>query len=241
MWEFGGDASPAYQAQLKFDRLRYRLLPYIYSLAGAVTHQNGTLMRALVMDFRADTNVFDIGDEYLFGPALLVNPVTAYQARDRSVYLPRTAGGWYDFWSGQPVAGGQTITAPAPYDAIPIYVRAGSIVPTGPELKYTNEKPADPITLYLYTGANGAFTIYEDDGLTYDYARGAFSRIPIQWNDTSHTLTIGKRAGAFAGMLKERAFNVVLVSKDKPVGFSFSPVPDRSVKYNGKPVQLKFN
>jgi len=240
MWEFGGDSSPAYQAQLKFDRLRYRLLPYIYSLAGAVTQDGDTMMRALVMDFRTDTNVFNIADEYMFGPAFLVNPVTTYQARTRPVYLPRTAGGWFDLWSGAQFADGQTVDAPAPYDAIPLFVRAGSIIPTGPELQYTGEHPADPITLYVYAGADGAFTLYEDDGLTYDYEKGAFARIPIRWDDAAKTLTIGQRKGSFKGMLSERTFNVVFISKTKPAGFSFTPTPDRTVKYNGRSIQTRF-
>jgi alpha-D-xyloside xylohydrolase len=241
MWELGGDNSPACRAELKFDRLRYLLLPYIYSLAGAVTHEGGTIMRALVMDFPADTNVFNIGDQYLFGPALLVNPVTTCQARSRPVYLPPAAGGWYDFWDGQWLAGAQTIDAPAPYDAIPIYARAGSIIPTGPEIQYTGEKPADPITLYVYAGADGGFTLYEDDGLTYDYEHGAFARIPIRWDDAKRTLTIGEREGSFKGMLKERTFNAVLITKDKPAGFPATPTTEHSVKYNGKLVQIKFN
>jgi alpha-D-xyloside xylohydrolase len=241
MWEFGGDKSPAYNAELKFDRLRYQLLPYIYSLAGSVTHDGGTILRALVMDFPADTNVFNIGDEYLFGPALLVNPVTAYQARNRLVYLPAAAGGWYDFWNGQWLAGALTIDAPAPYDAIPVYVRAGSIIPTGPEIQYTGEKPADPITLHVYAGADGRFTLYEDDGLTYNYEHGAFARIPMVWDDTSRTLTIGERKGTFKGMLKERTFNLVLVTHDKPAGLPGVPTSVHSVKYNGKAVKIKLD
>ncbi|HTQ49486.1 MAG TPA: TIM-barrel domain-containing protein [Candidatus Acidoferrales bacterium] len=241
MWEFGGDTSPAYQAELKFDRLRYRLLPYIYSLAGAVTHEGGTIMRALVMDFPADTNVFNLDDEYLFGPALLVNPVTTYQARTRAVYLPATAGGWYDFWSGEWLNGAQTISAPAPYDAIPIYVRAGSIIPTGPDLQYTGEKPADPITLHIYAGADGRFTLYEDDGLTYDYEHGGFATIPLVWDDARHTLTIGEREGKFRGMLKERTFNAVLINRNHPTGFLSEPVVVRSIKFNGKSLQVKFD
>jgi len=241
MWAFGGDSSPAYQAELKFDRLRYRLLPYIYSLAGAVTHEGGTMMRPLVMDFPADTNVFNIGDQYLFGPALLINPVTTFQARNRPLYLPSTAGGWYDFWNGQWLAGAQALDAPAPYDAIPIYARAGSIIPTGPEIQYTGEKPANPVTLYVYAGTDGSFTLYEDDGLTYDYEHGAFARIPIRWDDARHTLTVGEREGSFKGMLQERTFNVVLITKDKPAGFSPAPAAQRSVKYTGQPVQIKFD
>jgi alpha-D-xyloside xylohydrolase len=239
MWQFGGESSPAYQAQLKFDRLRYRLLPYVYSLAGAVTQEGGTIMRPLVMDFRDDAKAREIGDEYLFGPALLVNPVTEFQARSRPVYLPAAAG-WYDFWTGGAVAGGQTIEAAAPYDAIPLYVRAGAIIPFGPELQYTGEKPADPITLCVYAGADGAFTLYEDDGLTYGYEKGAFARIPLRWDDTARTLHIGARTGTFPGMLAERTLQVILVSKQKPVGFSFAPQPDRSVRYRGDAIDLAF-
>jgi alpha-D-xyloside xylohydrolase len=239
-WTFGGDTGPAYQTIVKFDNLRYRMLPYIYSIAGDVTLDGGTMMRPLVMDFQNDTTAREIVDEYMFGPAFLVNPVTTYQARSRSVYLPKTAGGWYDFWSGQWLSAAQTIDAPAPYDSLPLFIRAGSIIPFGPELQYTGEKPADPITLYVYAGADGAFTLYEDDGLTYGYEKGAFARIPIRWDDASKTLTIGKRAGKFPGMLDKRTFNVVLITKNKPAGFSSMPTPDRSVKYSGESVQIKF-
>jgi alpha-D-xyloside xylohydrolase len=238
MWEFGGDASPSFQAQLKFDRLRYRLQPYLYSLAGKVTHEGGTLLRALVMDFRNDPAARAVTDQFLLGPALLVSPVTRYQAQSRSVYLP--AGGWYDFWSGAAVAGGQTLEAPAPLDAIPVYVRAGSIVPFGPELMYTGERPADPIVLYVYTGADASFTLYEDDGLTYGYERGELSRIAITWSDATRTLTLGAREGSFPGMLTERTFEVVLVSADTPVGFSFTPTAQRSLPYSGQAIEAAF-
>ena len=237
MWQFGGESSPAYQAQLKFDRLRYRLLPYIYSLAGAVTHEDSTIMRPLAMDFRDDAQAREISNEYLFGPALLVSPVTEPRARSRPVYLPPAA--WYDFWTGTAVAGAQTITAPAPYDAIPVHVRAGSIIPCGPDLPYTDAKPADPITLWVYRGADGAFTLYEDDGLTYGYERGAFARIPLHWHDATGTLTLGRREGSYPGMLSARTFQVVLVGKAKPVGFSFAPAADHSVRYTGEAISVR--
>jgi alpha-D-xyloside xylohydrolase len=238
MWELGGESHPAYQAELKFDRIRYRLLPYMYSLAGAVTHEGGTIMRPLVMDFRADAKARETTDQYLFGPAFLVSPVTTYKARSRAVYLPG-ASGWYDLWTGANVTGGQTIEVPAPYDSMPIHVKAGSIVPTGPEIAYTDEKPADPIVLWVYAGADGEFTLYEDDGVTYGYEKGASARIPMRWNDAARTLTIAKREGSYAGMQKERRFEVVLVSKAKPVGFSFAPKADKSVRYDGAAVELK--
>jgi alpha-D-xyloside xylohydrolase len=240
MWEFGGESHPAHQTMLKFDRLRYRLLPYIYSLAGAVTHESGTMMRGLVFDFRADAKAREIVDQFMFGPALLVSPITTYKARSRPVYLPKTAG-WYDFWTGAAFAGGQTIEAPAPYESMPLYVKAGSIVPLGPELKYTGEKPADPITLFVYGGANGAFTLYEDEGLNYNYEHGAFARIPIRWDEATRTLTIGKRVGSFPGMLPERTFNVVLVSKAKQVGFSFAPASDHTIRYSGEAITLRLS
>ncbi len=236
MWYFGGESHPAYQTMLKFDRLRYRLLPYIYSLAGGVTQEGSSIMRGLVMDFRADATAREIGDQYMFGPALLINPVTTYKARHRSVYLPKS-GGWYDFWTGARFGGGQTIDAPAPYESLPVFARAGSIIPFGPELQYTAEKPADPITLYVYAGADGAFSLYEDEGLNYNYENGAFTRIPIQWSDATRTLSLGKREGSFPGMLSQRTFEIVLVSKNKRVGFSFTPKADSSVSYNGEAVK----
>ena len=232
-WTFGA----AYDTIVKFDRLRYRLLPYVYSLAGAVTHEAGTMMRPLVMDFPGDAAARQVVDGYMFGPALLVAPVTEYKARRRPVYLP-VATDWYDFWTGVVVAGGQTIDAAAPYDSMPLYVKAGSIVPFGPELQYTSEKPADPITLYVYAGADGAVTLYEDDGLTYGYERGAFARIPIQWNDAAKILTIGKREGSFPGMLARRTFEIVLISKARPVGFSFAPQADCAKRYRGARLEI---
>ena len=238
MWTMGGDAHPAYKAHVKFDNLRYRMFPYIYSLAGAVTQNSGTFMRPLVMDFPSDTTARELTDEYMFGPAFLVAPVTKYQARSRSVYLP-TAATWYDFWTGKPVAAGVRFNAPAPLDAMPVFVRAGSIIPFGPELQYIAEKKSDPVTLYVYGGANGDFTLYEDEGVNYDYEKGAFSQIPMQWNEASRTLTIGKRQGSFPGMLESRTFQLVLVSQQKAAGFSFDPKPVQTVQYKGEAVSVK--
>ena len=241
MWQFGGDTSDAYLAQLKFDKLRYRMMPYIYSLAGAVTQRAGTILRPLVMDFRADTTAREISDQYMFGPAFLVSPVTTYMARTRSLYLPTTPGGWYLFWTGAAVAGGATVTAPAPFDAMPVHVRAGSIVPLGPDLQYTNEKPADPLTVYVYAGADGAFTLYEDQGTTNDYEKNAFSQIELRWADASKTLSIGARAGSFTGMLSTRTIQVIRVTPTKAVGYPATATPDKTVTYTGTAMDVVLN
>jgi len=240
MWTLGGENHAACQTELKFDRLRYRLLPYIYSLAGDVTHDDGTMMRPLVMDFSQDKTARAITDEYMFGPSFLVAPVTKFKARSRPVYLPR-ASGWYDFWTGAWTRGGRTIEAPAPYDTMPLFIKAGSIIPFGPELQYTTEKPADPVTLYVYTGADAAFTLYEDDGLTYGYERGAFAQVPIRWNDEKRTLTIDKREGSFPGMLTKRTFEIVFVTEYKTVGFSFTPRANSTVRYRGNSVTVRLD
>ena len=193
-------------------------------------------MRPLVMDFPTDTTARQLTDEYMFGPAFLVAPVTEYRARTRSVYLPK-ASTWYDFWTGRPVVSGG-FNAPAPMDAMPVFVREGSIIPFGPDKQYIAEKPSDPITLNVYTGANSSFTLYEDDGLTYEYERGAFAHIPIAWNEARRTLTIGKRQGSFEGMLKSRKFQIVWISPEKPTGFSFDPKPDRAITYSGEEVRI---
>ncbi|MGD0992164.1 MAG: TIM-barrel domain-containing protein [Gemmatimonadales bacterium] len=232
-----GDSTAAYGAMVYWDRLRYRLLPYIYSVAGAVTGDGSTMMRPLVMDFPADARARKVADQYLFGPALLVNPVTEYRVRSRSVYLPR--GAWYDFWTGKRLAGGRTVQAAAPYDRIPVYVRAGSILPMGPDLQYTDEKPADSITLVVYTGANGRFSLYEDDGASYGYERGESARIPLRWDERSRTLIVGRREGAFPGMLARRSFQVVFVSPGRPVGFGFDLRPDRTVSYVGEELRIR--
>jgi len=237
-WEIGGDDGPAYAAMLKFDRLRYRLLPYVYALAAGVTRAGGTIMRPVDMDFPPPPGEPSPADQYMFGPALMISPVTEYKARARAVHLPPAPGGWYDFWTGVPVAPGAR-TAAAPFDAIPIHARAGAIVPFGPDLQYTDEKPADPITLFVYAGRDGAFTLYEDDGVSNDYEKGAFATIPVRWDDATRTLTIGRRAGRFPGMLARRTFQIVLVTRARPAPFSFAPRPDRTVTYTGEATAVR--
>ncbi len=248
MFNIAPDDHPAYQTMLDYDKLRYRLMPYIYSLAGMVTHNDYTIMRALIMDFSQDKKVRNIGDQFMFGPALLINPITEYKARSRQVYLPAGTG-WYDLKSGRYFEGGQTIQADAPYTDIPIFVKEGSIIPFGPDIQYTTEKPADPIHLFVYTGADGAFTLYEDENVNYNYEKGAFSMIQLTYNEATQSLIIGAYQGEFPGMLKERKFEIVWVGKDKPVGLwirqahhkDFEITPAQTVRYDGNELSVKQN
>jgi alpha-D-xyloside xylohydrolase len=228
---------PATQTNLiKFDELRYHLLPYIYSVSWMVTHDNYTMMRPLVMDFRGDTNVFNISNQYLFGPALMVNPVTTFKATTRTVYLPAGTS-WIDFWTGKNYSGGQTIEADAPIETMPIFVRAGSIIPYGPEIEYAMETN-NPIELRVYRGANGTFTLYEDEGDNYNYEKGKYATIPFLWDEAKQTLTIGRLAGKFSGMLKERTFRIVWVSPNHGTGVPSTPTPDAVVTYSGNTLKI---
>ncbi|HRN58088.1 MAG TPA: glycoside hydrolase family 31 protein, partial [Agriterribacter sp.] len=234
------DDHPAYKSMLYYNRLRYRLMPYIYSVAGSTYHNNYTIMRGLIMDFGADANVKNIGDQYMFGPSLLVSPVYTYKAGSRSVYLP-AGQGWYDLYTGGYRAGGQQITAVAPYERMPVFVKEGSIIPFGPQIEFTGEKPADDITLYVYTGEDGSFTLYEDEGVNYNYEKGNYSNIPITYNEANKTLTIGKREGAYNGMLKNRLFRIVWVTRNKSTALDFSLPADTAIAYNGNEQTIKMN
>ncbi len=236
LWNIAPEGSPAYESILWYMRLRYRLMPYLYSLAGAVHFGDYTLMRGLPMDFPDDPKVRDLSDQWMFGPALMPCPVYEYQARSREVYFPK--GGWYDIYTGEYIQGSQTQVVPAPYERIPLFARAGSIIPFGPEIEWSGEKPADDICLYVYSGADVDFTLYEDDGLTYGYEKGKFSTIPISWDEASGTLTIGARQGTFPGALEKRSFRVVLVDPSHPVPYD----PDASgqpVSYEGSSISLR--
>jgi alpha-D-xyloside xylohydrolase len=201
-------------------------------------HDDYTIMRGLVMDFEKDSVAAQIGDQYMLGPSLLINPVYTFNARSREIYLP-SGQGWYEFYSGRYVNGGQKITADAPYGRMPVYVKEGSIIPFGPELQYTAEKPADPIRLFVYGGRDASFTLYEDENGNYNYEKGVFANIPIRYDETARTLTIGKRAGSFPGMLTSRTFRIVLITKDKPAALDFEKAPVRTVQYHGDPKIIK--
>ncbi len=218
--------------------LRYRLLPYLYSVAWQVTANGSTFMQPLVMDFPKDPQVLDIGNQYLFGPAIMVTPVTSAGATNQTVYLPSDHAPWYNFWTGETVPIGQRINTAAPIKTLPLFVRAGSIIPMGPFLQYSGEKPADPIELRIYRGTDGKFTLYEDEGDNYDYEKGKYATIPISWNEAKHILEIGQRAGEFPGMLKERTFHIVWVSDNHGVGVPVTEKPDAVVHYTGKAVTV---
>jgi alpha-D-xyloside xylohydrolase len=228
----------AYKSMLYYNRLRYRLMPYLYSLAGQTYHNNGTIMRALVMDFATDTAVRRIGDQYMFGTALLVNPVYEYGAKSRSVYLPAGTG-WYDLYTGKYYTGAQRIQAAAPYERMPLFVKEGSIVPAGPELQYTAEKQPDPITLFVYTGKDAQFTLYEDENTNYNYEQGRFATIPFSYSEKTKTLTIGKRTGSFDGMLQQRTFRIVFINKKQAKGMDPDQAGDPTVQYTGSPVVIE--
>jgi alpha-D-xyloside xylohydrolase len=229
---------PAYRSIVKYNKLRYRLMPYIYSLGGKVHFDDYTIMRALVMDFPGDPEVTGIGDQYMFGPSLMVSPVTAYKARERTVYFPSSTL-WYDLETGESVDGGQALTVPAPYERIPLHVKAGSILPVGPEIEYVGEKPGAPLTLYVYGGAGGSFTLYEDEGVNYNYEQGACSWIPFTYNDSTATLEIGPRTGTFEGMPATRTFHVVRIDRDHPRPLDFNQPPDHTVTYTGESLTIR--
>lgn len=228
VWNIAPEGHPAYESILYYHRLRYRLLPYIYSLAAMTHFEDYTLMRPLVMDYPTDTIARNVSDQFFFGSALMVAPVFEYGTRQRAVYLPE--GTWYDFYTSKIV---KSKLADAPYERIPLFVRGGSILPVGPSIEYTDERPADLITIYVYAGANGTFTLYEDEGTNYNYEKEQFATIPLHYDDTSHTLTIGSRNGSFPGMLQQRRFRVVFVEGTTPHSFEPNGNDGIMVNYNG--------
>ena len=237
IWNLAPDNHPCYQSFVYYDKLRYRLMPYLYSMAGWVHLKDYTMMRGLIMDFNGDREVENIKDQWMFGPALMACPVGYYKARNRSVYFPK-ASGWYDLYTGEYIQGGQRLVVDAPYERIPVFVREGSIIPFGPEMQYSNERPADVITLYVYAGRDGQFQLYEDEGTNYNYEKGKYATIDITYNDAAKTLTLGKCNGSFNGMLKNRQFHIVYVTKDKAQELTFTPKSAVSVTYSGKEMKV---
>lgn len=231
VWNIAPENHPAYQSIVYYTQLRYRMMPYIYSLAGKTYFNDYTIMRPLVMDFADDRTVENIGDQFMFGPSFMVSPVYSYGARSREVYFPKGAG-WYDFYNGTYREGGEKAVVEAPYERIPLYVKAGSIVPFGPDIQYADEKQPENIVLYVYRGADGSFTLYEDENDNYGYEQGRYAMIPFAYDEQSGRLTIGERKGDFPGMLKERRFTIVPLNKENASPYD----PDakgKIVNYNG--------
>ena len=238
IWNIAPDNHPTYKSFVYYDQLRYRLMPYMYSMAAWAHFKDYTLMRALVMDFNGDKEVENIGNQWMFGPALMACPVGYYKARNRSVYFPKQCG-WYDFYTGEHYDGGQHLVVDAPYEKIPVFVREGAIIPFGPAMEWCDEKPAELINLYVYEGQDGSFQLYEDEGTNYNYEKGKYATIEIAYNDADKTVSFGKRNGAFKGMLKNRRFNVVLVKKDQPRDLNLDNPEGKMVQYSGKAVSVK--
>ena len=229
LWNIAPEGSPAYESILYYIKLRYRLMPYIYSLAGAVNRDDYTIMRGLPMDFPDDIVAREISDQWMFGPALMPCPVCEYKARSREVYFPE--GLWYDFYSGEAVTGGRTMQVPAPFGRIPLYVRGGSIVPMGPDIQWSGEQPGGDLELCIYPGRDCDFVLYDDDGVSYGYERGEYSAVPLEWNDAEGVLTIGEREGSFPGMAASRKITVRLMGPRKA---------SKELVYDGSPFSVRF-
>ena len=257
LYEFGKQGDWAYDAIIRTIKLRYRLLPYIYSTASDCVQNSGSMMRALVMDYAADKKASRLNDEYLFGRNILVKPVTdpLYTWKDKekkghtiypdvrkaaapvNVYLPK-GNKWYDFWSNTQYEGGQDIQRLCPIDIMPVFIKAGTILPFGPEVQYSSEKPWDELEIRVYPGADGSFTLYEDEGDNYNYEKGKFSEIQFVWNEAARTLNIAPRKGSYKGMLQHRRFHIVLVGADSGIGDQPMQA-SKSVEYDGKAVKIQ--
>lgn len=257
IYQFGKKGDKIYDAIEKFINLRYRLLPYIYSTSWDVTANQSTMMRALVMDFAEDKNALDINDEYLFGKSLLVCPVTTpmyskiniegndttniedfSKIKSDQVYLPKGTD-WIDFWTGEKQSGGQNITKETPIDIMPLYVKAGSIIPIGPKVQYAEEKKWDDLEIRIYPGADGKFTLYEDENDNYNYEKGNYSTITFTWDDSYKELTIDEREGSFPGMFSNRNFKIIIVNENKGNGDNPPDTFDKEVKYSGNKITVQ--
>jgi alpha-D-xyloside xylohydrolase len=258
IYQFGSKGNRYYDAIEKYINLRYRFLPYIYSASWDVTANQSSMMRALVMDFETDKNALDINDQFMFGKSIMVSPVTnamyikpVVNGRDTSfaedfsriktkeTYLP-TGSDWYDFWTGEKINGGKKTSKETPLDIMPLYIKAGSILPIGPAVQFAEEKKWDDLEIRIFPGADGKFVLYEDEHDNYNYEKGIYSTITFNWDDKKKSLTINDRNGSFPGMLESRKFNIVLVSNNKAVGDNTTAAVDKVIGYTGKKVVVKF-
>ncbi|NLT51641.1 MAG: DUF5110 domain-containing protein [Ignavibacteria bacterium] len=233
-WKYSAEVENNMKEMLN---LRYRLLPYVYSEAWQITKNGSTMMRPLVMDFREDAEALKHPYEYMFGKSFLVNPVTEFGLNEIDVYMPESSG-WIDFWTGEKFNGSQVVKSSAPLNKIPLFVKAGSIIPMGPEIQYAAEK-TDPVEIRIFPGADGEFTLYEDENDSYNYEKGMFSTIKFEWNEENKTLIINKRNGSFPGMLDKRVFNIVIVSKGIGAGMNAASRFDKTITYTGEKVVFK--
>lgn len=229
IWNFGKKGDMFYDAIEKFIKLRYHLMPYIYSLAGAVHLKNATIMRSLLFDFMNDTKAREIKDGFMFGPSLLVyavtepmyyeaNNITIEREKKKDCYLPEGAD-WYDYWTGEFYKGGQTVTIETPIDLIPLFVKAGAILPVTEDLQYADEKNDKPLEIHVYSGADGNFVLYEDEGNNYNYENGAYTTIEFLWKNETKELTIGQRQGSYKGMESERLIKIVVGNETMDVDY----------------------
>ena len=254
IYNIGEPGGWSYNAVEESINLRYSLIPYLYSTAWQVTSKSASFMYALPLLFDKDPKVLEITDEFMLGTSILVAPVIKpmytgkkgdkvfedfSKAGSRKVYLPKVAN-WFDFWTGEKLNGGQSVNKVTPINIIPLYVKQGTILPWGPKVQYAEEKKWDKLEIRIYSGADGEFTLYEDENDNYNYEKGAYSTIQFKWDEKSKTLRIEKKEGSFKGMIKERIFNIILVSKDKGIGINASTRFDKKVTYNGNTKSIKF-
>jgi alpha-D-xyloside xylohydrolase len=235
-WRYGEQVEKVVSQYLD---LRYRLLPYIYSEASRVSFSGSTLMRPLVMDFAHDPAAMEVKHQFMFGPSILVSPVTEPSVKQWSLYLPAHDGGWIDFWSGEKRKGGMHIDVPADIETLPLFVKAGSIIPMGAAVQYASQPSDEPMEIRIYPGADATFTLYDDEGDNYHYEKGAYSTIELKWDEATATFTAGKREGSFSGMEKRQQFRVVLI---KPAGNTHHEKSETavSINYNGKKKIIRF-
>jgi len=240
IYNIAAEDSAVYKSLVWYTKLRYRLLPYIYSQAGDMYHKDGTLMRGLALDFPNDKTAGTINDQYMFGPSFLVSPISEMGATSRTVYLPSNTA-WYDFYTGKKYSGGQDINAQAPLTKMPLFVPAGAIIPTAPEVQYTDQIQNAALTLTIYTGADGKFELYEDDGRSYDYEHGEWSRIPFSYSEADKTLHIGARVGSFPEMEKTRTINLRWITGETSAAANFDENISVTIRYSGESVSVPYN
>ena len=232
-WKFGDTVMSNMRSMMN---LRYRLMPYIYSEGWQISKNGSTMTRPMVMDFKNDPIAIAQSYQYMFGKSFLVAPITEPNVNEWNVYLPKSTK-WYDFWTGKSFNGGQTVKAAASQDKIPLFVKAGAIIPMGKFLQYTSEKPMDTLEIRIYPGADGQFTLYSDEGDNYNYEKGKYTTIPFKWDEQKQALTVAKQQGSYAGALKKRVLNIVWVTETGGYGIDISP-KTKPVVYRGEKISV---